>query len=158
MNTIAHIGNVPIEEWLPFLVPIIGLYIYGRRRERRRRAAVGRLPAPGEPLSEDTLRYVEQEWRRASHEHVSRALLPLLYPPGPDGFSVGELAERIHIDRATVERQLEELEEQDYLTLELGSDPEDPRASLTFRGFELVDATEMAMLRALARPAEPQGG
>jgi hypothetical protein len=44
VEVLAHIGDIPVEEWLPFLVPIIGLYVWGRRRERRGREKVRRLP------------------------------------------------------------------------------------------------------------------
>ena len=32
MNVIAHIGNVPVEEWVPFLVPVLGLIFWGADR------------------------------------------------------------------------------------------------------------------------------
>jgi hypothetical protein len=149
VSVVAHIGNIPVEEWLPFLVPIIGLYLWIRHKERRRRDAVSRLPRADEPLDEDTVRQVEAEWAKAKHEGVSREHLPLLYPPGPDCFSAAELAERIHSDGATVERLLEELEELDYLTIDEREDPENRVVSLTFKGFELVDATEVALLGTL---------
>jgi MarR family len=151
MYLIAHIGNIPVEEWLPFLVPIVGLYIYGRRKEGRRRKEVGQLPSPDEALDDHTVKLVQAEWCRAKHDELSREHLPLLYPPGPDGMTPTELATRIHCDQATVERLLEELEELEYLELDEPPDPQDRRAWLTFRGHELVDATESALLAALPR-------
>jgi DNA-binding MarR family transcriptional regulator len=148
---IAHIGNIPVEEWLPFLVPFICMYVYVRRKERRRRREMGRLPAPGEPLDEDTVEAVRAEWRRAEHGELSPAHLPLLYPPGPDGMSPTELAARVHSDLAPVERLLEELEDLEYLEVDEPPDPRDRRVWLTFRGHELVDATESALLVALER-------
>jgi DNA-binding transcriptional ArsR family regulator len=148
VQIIAHIGNIPVEEWLPFLVPIVALYVYGRRRERRRRAAVGRLPDPGE-LDGDTIRRVVGEWSAGQHGDLAAEHLALVYPPGPDGMTAAELAERVHRDPATVERQLEELEELDYLELEDREGFDGRRAWLTFKGYELLDATETALLAAL---------
>jgi DNA-binding MarR family transcriptional regulator len=148
---IAHIGNIPIEEWLPFVVPFVLLYVYVRRKERRRRRDVGRLPAPGDVLDERTVEVVEAEWSRSKHGELSREHLPLLYPPGPDGMSPTELAARIHRDTATVEQLLEQLEDLEYLELDEPPGPEERRVWLTFKGHELVDATESALLAALER-------
>ncbi len=148
---IAHIGNIPIEEWLPFVVPFLAIYVYVRRKERRRRRDVGRLPAPGEPLEEHTVEVVRAEWSRAEHGDLTRRHLPLLYPPGPDGMSPTELATRVHSDPATVEQLLEELEDLEYLEVDEPPDPRDRRVWLTFKGHELVDATESALLDALGR-------
>jgi DNA-binding transcriptional ArsR family regulator len=152
MCPLAHIGNIPVEEWLPFLVPIIGLYVYGRRKERRRRAAVGRLPDAREGLDERTIEQIVADLSRAKHTDVSPEHLPLLYPPGPDGLSAAELAERTNSDPAAVERLLEDLEEHEYLDLDSGDSDEDRRAWLTFKGYELVDATEVALLDAQQHP------
>jgi hypothetical protein len=157
VELIAHIGNVPIEEWLPFLVPIVALFIYGRRRERRRHREVGRLPHPGAALDERTVKLVEDEWARGKHDGVSREHLPLLYPPGPDGMSAVELAGRAHADPAAVERLLEELRELDYLEIERGEGSTEPRVWLTFRGYELVDSTEFALLGALQGAPSAKG-
>jgi DNA-binding transcriptional ArsR family regulator len=157
MYVSAHIGNVPVEEWLPFLVPVIALYVYGRRRERRRREAVQRLPDASEALDEGTVELVRRRWARANHTDVSPAHLPLLYPPGPDGMSAGELAERISADPAAVERLLEELADLGYLELEEGNGRQEARAWLTFEGYDLLHETEAAVLaRAAAPTAEPK--
>jgi IclR helix-turn-helix domain len=152
MCPLAHIGNIPVEEWLPFLVPIIGLYIYGRRKERRRHAAVGRLPDAREGLDERTIEQIVADLSRAKHTDVSPEHLPLLYPPGPDGLSAVELAERTNSDPASVERLLEDLEDHEYLELDSGDGDEDRRAWLTFKGYELLDATEVALLDAQQHP------
>jgi DNA-binding transcriptional ArsR family regulator len=143
---IAHIGNIPVEEWAPFLVPVLGLYIYGRHKSRRRREAVKRLPDPSEPLDEATVKLVVDRWARAKRGDLSPAYLPLLYPPGPDGMSARELAERIHADRATVESLLEELEDLGYLELDGREESGGPRVSLTFEGYDLLYETEGALL------------
>jgi hypothetical protein len=151
MSPFAHIGNIPVEEWLPFLVPIVALYIYGRRKDRRRRAAVDRLPDAGERLDEHTVEQVLADLSKAKHDHVVPEHLPLLWPPGPDGLSVAELAKRADSDPATVERLLEDLEDHGYLDLDSGESLADRHAWLTFKGYEVVDATELALLAATER-------
>jgi len=68
--------------------------------------------------------------------------------------SAGELAASIHAEPDTVERLLEALEELDYLELEERQGFDGRRAWLTFKGYELVDATETALLAALPGPAD----
>jgi hypothetical protein len=180
---IAHIGNVPVEEWLPFLFPVLALLLYGRHWSRRRRQALNRLPAAGEPIDDDTTDLVLSAWAKAGHTDMGREYLPLLYPPGPDGATAAELAGRSHCDPASVERLLEELEELGYLDLEEPGDGlEDPgdgleepghgleerqggddgarrvrRAWLTASGYDLVNVTENALLASLsAHSGEPR--
>ncbi len=155
MNVLAHFGKIPVEEWLPFLVPSVALYLYGRRRERRRRAAVARLAPPYEQLEQATLERVERAWSEGTHDGVARRHLPLLFPPGPDGFSVAEIAARIHAEPGDVARLLDELEELDYLAVEHAENPSERIVSLTFRGYELLDATEVALLVGLEARAQP---
>jgi len=146
MYFIAHIGNIPVEEWLPFVVPVLALYLYGRHKNRRRRDAIQRLPDASKPLEEGTVELVLARWAKAKHKDLSPAYLPLLYPPGPDGMNAGELAERIHVDPATVERLLEELEDLGYLDLDERDERDGPRVSLTFEGYDLLYETEAALL------------
>jgi hypothetical protein len=157
MPFIAHIGKVPVEEWLPFLFPIIALYIYGRHWSRRRREEVRRLPGAGEPLDDDTGGLVVSEWARAHHPEVSRAHLPLLYPPGPDGRTAAELADLARSDPMTVKQLLEELQELGYLDLEERPPLDGERAWLTDEGYDLVNVTEDALLAA-ARARRPPPG
>jgi hypothetical protein len=154
---LAHIGNIPVEEWLPFVVPLVALYVYGRHRERRRRAAVAVLPEGSGSLDEATVSRIVAGWRAAKYQHVSREHLPLLYPPGPDDMSILELADRTDTAPDTVETLLRQLEDGEYLVLEGGSGS-DARASLTLQGFGLVDATEDSLLTALREPATPFAG
>jgi DNA-binding transcriptional ArsR family regulator len=150
---IAHIGNVPVEEWLPFLVPVVALYVYGRHRSRRRRAALEQLPDAGLLLDERMLRRVMARWSAAGHSELSAQLVPLLYPPGPDGLTAAELASRVHLDRDTVEHLLEELAELGYADLE-ESDADTPRAWLTISGHDLLALSEDELLDA----ARERGG
>jgi hypothetical protein len=151
MPVIAHIGNVPVEEWLPFVVPVVALYVYGRHRERHRREEVRRLLDEGEPLDDSTISAVLDQWSASDHKEVSIEHLPLLYPPGPDGATPAELADRVHRDRDAVERLLEDLAELGYVDLaeEKGSD--EPRAWLTAEGADLVNVTEGTLLAASSR-------
>jgi DNA-binding transcriptional ArsR family regulator len=146
MHIVAHIGNIPVEEWLPFLVPVLALYLYARHKNRRRREAVQRLPDAGEPLDEGTVKLVVERWSNANHKDLSPAYLPLLYPPGPDGMSASELATRIDADPATVEQLLEELVDLGYLDLRDRDGVGGRRAWLTFEGYELLYETEAALL------------
>jgi hypothetical protein len=155
---IAHIGNVPVEEWLPFLFPVLALFLYGRHWSHRRRQALNRLPAVAEPINDDTIDLVQSAWAKADHTELGRAHLPLLYPPGPVGATVAELAARTHCEPATVERLLEELQELGYLDLE-EREPGDGearharRAWLTTPGYDLVNVTGNA-LASLSAPSE----
>jgi hypothetical protein len=150
---IAHIGNVPVEEWLPFLFPVLALFLYGRHWSRRRRQALNRLPAPGEPIDEGTIELVLCEWAKAGHTDLGYEYVRLLYPPGPDGATALELAGRAHSDPAVVEHLLNELQELGYLDLEEGEPGHAEtsrvrRAWLTASGYDLVNVTEKALLAA----------
>lgn len=157
MYVLAHLGKIPVEEWAPFVVPIVALCLYVRRSERRRRAAIRRLPDVTQPRDDATVRGVLDQWSAAHFDGVSRAHLPLLYPPGPDGLTAIELARRVGSDPKTVSRELEDLAELGYLTLE-GSGAEEQRASLTAEGMDLVNVTEDALLAAARRDGEVDEG
>jgi DNA-binding transcriptional ArsR family regulator len=144
---LAHIGNVPVEEWLPFLVPVVALFVYGRRKDRRRAAAVRELPDVDHGLDPAAVESVLREWAKSKREHLSPTLLPVLYPPGPDGLTAAELADRTGLGPATVRDLLEQLEDLGYVDLDMAGDPQGPRASLTFEGYDLVYETEAALLQ-----------
>jgi hypothetical protein len=150
VSLIAHIGNVPVEEWLPFLFPVLALYLYGRHWSRHRRQAVSRLPAAGEPLDDDTIGLVLSRWAKADHSELSREHLPLLYPPGPDGSTAVELAARVRSDPVAVERLLEDLQELGYLDLEERTPRDGRRAWLTAEGYDVVNVTEDALLASVS--------
>jgi len=159
MPIIAHIGNVPVEEWLPFLVPVVALYIYGRRKDRHRREEVRRVLDAGEPLDDSTVSALLAQWSASDHREVSREHLPLLYPPGPDGVTAAELADRIHRDPDTVRRLLDDLAELGYVELADEKGLDEPRAWLTAEGADFVNMTEDALLAASAQKgsSEPAG-
>jgi DNA-binding transcriptional ArsR family regulator len=145
LGSLAHIGNIPVEEWLPFLVPVIALYLFGRRRERRRRAEVEQLPPVEQLLDAPTAERVVATLRAARHGDAAAKYLPLLYPPGPDGMTVAELAAHAHVGPERVERLLDELEELGYVELE-GDAGTGQRVGLTLEGYGLVSATEAALV------------
>ena len=153
VHLIAHIGNIPVEESLPFLVPVIAVYLYVRHRERRRRHAVAGLPDAATGLGEDTVRAVLARWSAADHHDLSPAHVALLYPPGPEGVTAAQLARRINRDPAAVDGLLEELAELGYVEFDSKEDPADRRAWLTIPGYDLVKAAEDELLGAPPRPA-----
>jgi DNA-binding MarR family transcriptional regulator len=156
MTPIAHIGKVPVEEWLPFLVPMLALYLYGRRKTRARREALEQLPQSCEELDAATINAVLARWREGGHP-LSRQHLALLYPPGPDERSAGELADQLHQDRASIEALLHELEQHGYLELDEPDNFDGPQATLTAKGHELLDETEAALLESQASTANQAG-
>jgi DNA-binding MarR family transcriptional regulator len=156
MTSLAHIGKIPVEEWLPFLVPLVALYIHGRRKERRRAAAATRLPGIERGLDPPTIESILAQWKEAKRENLSPAYLPLLYPPGPDGLTTGELAERTKTDAGIVRELLEQLEDLGYIELDEPDDPEGPRASLTFEGYDLLYETEATLLELAAEQQTSQ--
>jgi hypothetical protein len=154
MLVLAHIAGVPVEEWLPFVVPVVALYVYGRHRERRRRAAVGRLADPVGALTPETVRRVHAGWAQAGHDRLAREHVPILYPPGPDGLTAAELAQRTGAQPAAVAATLRRLEQLGYLELAHGSDSDPPRAWLTTEGYDAMLVTENALLRGSSAAAE----
>jgi MarR family len=142
---IAHIGNVPVEEWLPFLVPVVALYVYGRHRERRRRARERSLPQAGEAPDEGTARLVLAHWSAADHRGLGPEHVALFWPPGPEGLTASQLASRLSRTPAEVQRLLERLEQLDYLELEQRDGPDERRAWLTLRGYDLLVLAESSI-------------
>ncbi len=145
MLVLAHIGNIPVEEYAPFVVPLIALYFYGRAWSRRHSRRLARLPGPREPLDEQTIEFVVSQWVAAKHGEVGREQVALMYPPGPDGTTAPQLAERIGADQASVTRRLEDLADLGYVEYE-----NDDRLWLTVSGIDLLAITEDALLAALA--------
>ncbi len=147
MALLAHIGGIPVQESLPFLVPVVALLLYGRHRGRRRRHEVRRLPDAAEMLDETTTARIVEEWARGRHAGASARHVPLMYPPGPDGLSAAELTSRTGEDLGAVEQLLSELHELGYVDLD-GPPGPDQTASLTLEGYDLLDAAESVLLDA----------
>lgn len=154
MLVIAHIGKIPVEEYAGFVVPVIALYAYGRAWSRRHRRKLARLPPASQALDERTVQLVLARWAEDKHSELGRELVALMYPPGPDGATAEELAQRIGAERASVERGLEELAELGYLESDFGEGEQ--RLSLTAEGIHLLNITEDALLSAFANAATPQ--
>jgi hypothetical protein len=150
MYVLAHLGKIPIEESLPFLVPVVALYLWGRHQLRRTREAVKRLPKVDE-LDDGTVSRLLDRWSARDHGEVSLEHLPLLYPPGPDGMTTAELAARIHSDARAVARLLEDLANLGYVELETPQALDHTRAWLTAEGYDLVNITEDVLLAGLPR-------
>lgn len=157
-GVLAHIGGLPVEEWAPFVVPALALFIYVRRKDRDRRRAVAELPSSSAALDARTVESVVEAWAAAGYRDVGAEELPLLYPPGPDGMSVGEIAARTGTPAAAVERLLARLEEHEYLDLRAGEDANEMQALLTLKGYGLVHATEDALVSAIAAAGAPRPG
>lgn len=151
----AHIGKIPVEEYAGFIVPVILLYVYGRQRFRRERKALARLPGL-QALDERTTQIVLASWAKGGHGEVPRELLPLMYPPGPDGADPRELAERTRVDAAMASDGMEQLADLGYL--ELDADRDGSRGWLTLEGIDLLNVTEAALLAALDDVASAPGG
>jgi hypothetical protein len=156
MLVIAHIGNIPVEEYAGFVVPVIALYAYGRSWSRRHRRRLASLPPPSQALDERTVRFVLARWAEDEHGELGREALAPMYPPGPDGATPAELAQRTGADRASVERGVAELAELGYLEPGLGGGEQ--RLALTAEGIHLLNVTEDALLAAFAEAPAPANG
>ncbi|HEV2981530.1 MAG TPA: MarR family transcriptional regulator [Solirubrobacteraceae bacterium] len=157
MVVLAHIGGVPVEEWLPFVVPVVALYLYGRHRERRRKEQMGRLADPRAAHAPRTVQRVQASWMAAGHDKLAGEDVPILYPPGPDGMTAAELAERTGSPPAAVSAALERLEQLGYLELQHAGDREEATAWLTTEGYDAMLVTENALLRGAGAAAETAG-
>ncbi len=145
MTVLAHIAGIPVQEWAPFVVPVIVLYLIGRRKGRLRRAEVKRLPAASELLDEGTVERVVSRWAATRHSAAAARHLPIFYPPGPEGMTAAQLAERTRCDSAGIDALLVELEDLGYLELDERADGEQT-VSLTVEGYDLLDVTESVLL------------
>jgi DNA-binding transcriptional ArsR family regulator len=142
---VAHIGKVPVEEWLPFLVPVLLLYLYGRRESRRRRQALRRLPDVSVSADDRLTEQVLARWAGAGHRELSREHVPLFLPPGIEGASIAETVARLDASPGSVERLLLDLAELGYVELD-DSGGDDRRAWLTADGYQLAHAAEDTLL------------
>jgi hypothetical protein len=157
MTVLAHIGGIPVQESLPFVIPVVALFLYGRHRTKGRRREVSRLPKAADLLDEHTTARVLAAWADGRHQEVAARHVALMYPPGPDGATAGELSERTGIGRAAVEQRLTELHELGYLDIDDAPDGEQ-RVALTIEGYDLLDVTEGVLLdEARARKVRAEG-
>ena len=85
---LAHIGNIPVEEWLPFVVPVVVLYLVGRRMTRARERDVARVMAE-ERLDEPTVEEILERWRRRRPNELSVEHVPDLLPARAGGIDRG---------------------------------------------------------------------
>jgi hypothetical protein len=143
---IAHIAGVPVEEWLPFVVPVVALYLYGRHRERRRGQAVQPITDPSSPLHDGTVRLVQAHWAAAGHRDLDADDLPLLRPPGPDGLTATEIAARLGAQPRATQALLERLQQRGYVELEPPDGGQPARAWLTIEGHDALLVAEKALL------------
>lgn len=141
---LAHIGNIPVEEWVPFVVPVLLLYLWGRRSTRKRHAALQQISEQRGRPSEATAHRVLKSWRDGGHEQLGPEYVELFYPPGLDGTNGPDLAARMHTDKIRVDDMLETLADLGYVDLEEEGD--DRRAWLTSDGYVLAQAMEDAVL------------
>ncbi len=144
---LAHIGNIPVEEWLPFVAPVVVLYLVGRRMSRARERDVLRVMSE-EALDEPTVEQILERWRGKGPNELSRRHVPIFWPPGPEGSTIAALAERLGSDVETVGSLVDELEELGYLERDGASG----ELWLTIEGHDLLnDAEAVLLLRARER-------
>jgi len=138
---LAHIGNIPVEEWLPFVAPVVVLYLLGRRMTRNRERQVAQVMAK-ELLDERTVGEILQRWRRRRPNELSSSHVPIFWPPGPEASTPAELAKRLGSDLVSIERLVDELEELGYLERDGG----DGTLWLTIEGYDLMNDAESVLL------------
>ena len=144
---LAHIGNIPVEEWLPFVAPVVVLYLLGRRMTKARERDVVRVMAE-ERLDQSTTEEILERWRRRRSNELSIEHVPVFYPPGPEGSTVPELAGRLGSDAPATGALVSELEELGYVECDGG----DGTLWLTVEGYDLLNDAESVLLqRARAR-------
>ena len=146
---VAHIGNVPVEEWLPFLVPVVAVYLWSRHKTRRERDNLAPTEKQRRRAEEGRAALVIAHWRAAGYRELGESHVPLLAPPGPQGRNAAELAARTGSSELEVRDLLDELDELGIVELRPAEDGD--RVTLTALGEELVDEAA----HALAEPAPP---
>jgi hypothetical protein len=139
---LAHIGNIPVEEWLPFVAPVVVLYLVGRRMTRNREREVAEAIDPKERFDESVVEQILERWRRRHPGELSSRHVPVFWPPGPEGVTAPELAERLECDQESMEAVIEELEELGYLERDGG----DGTLWLTIEGYVLLDDAQSVLI------------
>jgi len=139
---LAHIGNIPVEEWLPFVAPVVVLYLVGRRMTRARERDVARAMAE-ERLDEPAIEEILERWRHRRPNELSTEHVPVFCPPGPEGSTARQLAERLGTDPPRTALLIDELEELGYLERDGG----DGSLWLTIEGYDLLNDAESVLLQ-----------
>lgn len=139
---LAHIGNIPVEEWLPFVVPVVVLYLVGRRMTRARERDVVRVMSE-EALDEPTTQQILERWLHKRPNELAARHVRIFWPPGPEGSTAAELAERLGSDPETVGALVEELEELGYLERDEGGG----ELWLTIEGYDLLNDAQAVLLQ-----------
>lgn len=153
MTPLAHIAGIPVQESLPFLVPVLGLAYWVRREDRKRRRSLARIAESGTWLDQGTVDEILASWAASGHVGLSREHVPLLSPPGVEGVSTAQLAARTHSNPGAVEPLLDQLAALGYLDLD-EAEGRDRRAWLTSEGYSLLHAAEDVILAGTREPAE----
>ena len=156
MYVIAHLGKLPVEETLPFLVPVIVLAFWARREDRKRRAALVRVADAGTWLDEATVERIVAAWAKAGHRELSSEHVPLLSPPALEGASVAQLAARTHSNSAAVEPLLDDLADLGYIDFD-DADRRERGAWLTAEGYAALHIAEDGILAADRAPSRDSG-
>ncbi len=149
---IAHLGKLPVEETLPFLVPVILLAFWARREDRKRRSALTRVADAGTWLDQGTVERIVAGWAKAGHEELSDQHVPLLSPPALEGASVAQLAARTHSNPAGVEPLLDDLADLGYLEFD-DAEGRDRCAWLTAEGYAVLHIAEDGILASAGEAA-----
>lgn len=145
MLVLAHIGKIPVEEWLPFVAPVLVLYLYGRRTMRTREDEVEQMPEQRELLDQPTIERVLARWAKTRHRELAARHVPIFYPPGPDGLLPAQLAEQTHCEQDALRPLLDELEDLGYLD----HDDPDGEVWLTIEGYDVLSEAESVLLEAV---------
>lgn len=157
MPELAHIGAIPVEEWLPFVVPVLAIYVYIRRRERRRRIEVQRVVDAGRELSDDVIATILEQWSAADHGELGPEHVRVMAPPGPNGATPAELAARAGHDEPGVRKALGDLSELGYVEQDAPAGGGEARVWLTAEGFAIAHVAERVVLARFAEDARPAG-
>jgi hypothetical protein len=152
---IAHLGKLPVEETLPFLVPVVVLALWARREDRKRRAALVRVADAGTRLDEAVVGRIVAAWAKAGHGELSREHVALLSPPALEGASTAQLAARTHSNSAAVEPLLDDLADLGYVDFD-DAEGRDRGAWLTADGYAVLHVAEDAILAAQDEDAAQQ--
>lgn len=144
MPPFAHLAGIPVEEWLPFVAPVVVLYLLGRRTMRRREREVRRIPSASELLDERAVERVLGRWGQTRHRDLAARHVPIFYPPGPDGLTRAELSQHADSSPEQLAPLLDELGDLGYLEHEDAGG----KVWLTVEGYDALGEAESVLLEA----------